>query len=336
MSETLSIPACAPAVPAAPGPEPVGPTLSLARYRYTAVFDRDLVLRQPAGSLLRSIFGLALRQGVCITGRPQCGDCPAQPSCAYPALFEPLPRVSPLGQRLDQAPSPCVMEPPLDVVHLPAGQPLQWQQVLIGAQTQRQLPLVVQAWERSLRNGWERERVTGRLLDVAQVNLQGRSRSIRDARSGRLQPEPAAVPLQAPRPVNRIVLEFVTPLRLQHEGRPLKPAELSPRKLVADLLRRCLLMLDFHLDVRPAPFDIGTLLALAQTLQDDRSGLHWSDGQRYSARQQQTTPVGGVLGTWVLSGELGPLLPWLRLGQWLHLGKGTAMGQGAYSLYEEA
>ena len=34
-----------------------------------------------------------------------------------------------------------------------------------------------------------------------------------------------------------------------------------------------------------------------------------------------------------LEGDLAPLLPWLRLGQWLHVGKNATMGMGHYALH---
>ena len=42
--------------------------------------------------------------------------------------------------------------------------------------------------------------------------------------------------------------------------------------------------------------------------------------------------LGGALGSWTLTGELGPLLPWLRLGEWLHVGKNATLGLGRYRL----
>jgi hypothetical protein len=168
--------------------------------------------------------------------------------------------------------------------------------------------------------------------------------SVRDASQGRLLPHQASWLLPGveagpansvggtPPPARTVHLHFHTPLRLQQNGRPLLPAELSPRKLVADLLRRCNLVLDLHLGLRPAPFDARALVALAAGLADDRSALQWHDGHRFSARQSRETPTGGVLGRWTLHGDLAPLLPWLHLGQWLHLGKGVTLGQGGYRL----
>jgi CRISPR/Cas system endoribonuclease Cas6 (RAMP superfamily) len=42
--------------------------------------------------------------------------------------------------------------------------------------------------------------------------------------------------------------------------------------------------------------------------------------------------LGGVLGTWTLSGELAAFFPALFLGQWLGTGKETVFGLGRYQL----
>lgn len=342
-----------PAVPDMLVPDPMGPAaaasvtalppLRLARYRYRAVFERDLQLPAFTGPLLRSVFGMALRRGACVTGAPKCSDCALYLSCVYPALFETPPRETQLGQHFSQVPNPYVIEPPppgpAATPLLRAGQALEWHQVLIGDDAVQQLPLVVHAWERALEAGWGERRVRGRLIDLAGVDAAGASCSVRAAGTGGLLPHDATLALpRPPEPVQaggRLHLDFHTPLRLQHEGRPLRPGELGPRKLAADLLRRCNLMLDLHLGLRPAPFDAPALVAQAARLGDDRSALHWRDDARYSARQRQETPLGGVLGRWTLSGDsdvLAQLWPWLWLGQWLHLGKNATMGLGGYTL----
>jgi hypothetical protein len=179
--------------------------------------------------------------------------------------------------------------------------------------------------------------VRGRLVDLACIDAGGLATSVRDD-DGRLLPHSArlALPAGPMAAAGTAHLHFHTPLRLQHDGRPLRPAELGPRKLVADLLRRCNLMLDLHLGIRPAPFDAPALVAHAATLADDRADLRWREDARYSSRQRQQLPLGGVLGRWTLQGDLAPLLPWLWLGQWLHLGKGATMGLGGYRLEVQA
>jgi len=310
-------------------------TLPLARYRFTAIFDRDLDLPAFAGPLLRSVFGSALRRGACVTGAPSCTGCPLLQGCAYPAIFEPPPRPTQFGTSIHQVPSPWAMEPPPPgLARLPAGRPLQWQQVLVGEDVLRRLPAVVQAWQRALHDGFGQRRVRGQLVDPACLGADGIAAPVRPPQGSSLLPHTTTLTLPGPWAVacDQVHLHIHTPLRLQRNGRPLRPADLSPRKLAADLLRRCNLMLDLHLGIRPAPFDAVALVAQAATLTDDRSQLRWCDGARYSARQKQQTPLGGVVGCWTLRGDVAPLMPWLWLGQWLHVGKETAMGLGGYTL----
>jgi hypothetical protein len=312
--------------------------LPLARYRLTARFSSELRLPDYAGSLLRGVFGAALRRSACMTGLPDCRSCSLWRTCPYPALFETPPRQTQLAQRFSQVPNPYVIEPPAaGLRRLPAGEPLAWHLLLFGADALRQLPLVVHAWQRSLRHGWgpDGTRAQGELLAVEAVAAEGRAEPAWDGAAGRVLPHDATWHLPPTEPCRALTLHLHTPLRLQQEGRALGVRELSPRVLVAHLLRRVRLVLELHLGVPAPPFDLPALLALADTLRDDRSGLRWHDWVRYSSRQQQEMTLGGVVGPWRLEGDLGPLLPWLQLGQWLHLGKNATMGLGGYGVASE-
>jgi len=295
-----------------------------------------------------------------MTGLPSCPNCPLWHSCPYPALFETPPQPTQLDQQFSQPPNPYVIEPPpLGWRHIRAGELLVFHMVLVGEPSLRQLPLVIHAWQRALRHGLGQARVPAELLRVEYLppelgmQLTTTTLTVFEAEhvgpSGANNPTTlpahrAEWPLQealaqaqhsAPGSAQTIRLHLHTPLRLQNNGRALKPAELNPRTLLSQLLRRCNLMLDLHMGVRPAPFDAPALLAsVASTIEDERHALHWQDWRRYSSHQQQDMPLGGVLGTWALHGELAAFLPWLRLGQWLHLGKNATLGMGSFTLEE--
>jgi len=74
------------------------------------------------------------------------------------------------------------------------------------------------------------------------------------------------------------------------------------------------------------------LLTLAETVQIERSTLHWHDWHRHSQRSHNTMPFGGLLGETVYRGELAPFIPWLTLGQWVGVGGKTSFGLGLYEL----
>ena len=206
--------------------------------------------------------------------------------------------------------------------------------VLVGAAI-GQLALVVFAWQRALAQGLTRSRSPADLLQVDWVDAQGSPNAIWTAQHPVLASHPAAVTVPAaPEDVGGLHLHIHTPLRMQHQGQPLRPGQLTPRTLLAAVARRVALVLEFHAQQAQWGPQVPAAVAHAQTLTHTHQ-LHWFDWTRYSSRQQQEMVLGGVLGTWALQGTpeaLAAAWPWLWLGQWLHVGKNATMGMGGYTL----
>ncbi len=307
-----------------------GTRLPLARYRFDFRMQDELRLPDYAGSLLRGQFGAALRRTACMTGAKTCAGCPLLATCPYPAIFEtPAPREHAL-QKFSAVPNPYVIEPPpLGNRAVAAGEVLSFGMVLVGRALDR-LPLIVYALQRALRHGLGEQRASGELQDVVWERGE-RAESVWDAAGARVRAHEPTLEVPAFESGASARLEIATPLRLQDNGRPLRPHELSPRKLATALVRRAALLFEFHADRPGLGAQAAELARHAETLADERA-LAWHDWSRYSSRQKQAMTLGGVLGTWTLRGELTPLLPWLWLGQWLHVGKNATMGMGAYAL----
>ena len=98
------------------------------------------------------------------------------------------------------------------------------------------------------------------------------------------------------------------------------------------LIRRIALLSEFHMD-SPIETDFHALSLQAEQIRDTRE-LTWRDWTRYSSRQRQTMQLGGVVGTWILTGISETYLPYLNLGQWLHVGKNATFGLGQYKMEE--
>lgn len=306
--------------------------LPIARYRFTCALDAPLRLPDYAGSLLRGSFGAALRRTTCMTGLPRCPACPLYRTCPYPALFETPPRETALRQHFSSVPNPYVVEPPpLGGGVVGGTTPLVFAMVLVGAETLRQLPLIVHAWQRALRHGLGRARVPGQLQRVEWVGEGGLAETVFEYPSSQVLGHTAALQLPAELRATRLTLHIETPMRLQHQGRPLGPDQLDLRTLALAAARRASLVLGLHAGLAPLD-DMAPLLEEVQGLRDDRTALRWHDWTRYSSRQQQEMTLGGVVGRWELAGTLQEVLRWLWLCQWLHLGKNATMGMGAYRL----
>lgn len=328
---------------------PTPQALPIARYRFTARMAQGVRLPDYAGSLLRGQFGAALRSVACMTRQPTCGGCPLQATCPYTQIFEHLPPPGHSLQAFSAIPNAYVIEPPLPpdgLLHarpqpgqahpadLGQGDTLVFHMVLVGAAI-GQLALVVFAWQRALAQGLTKSRSPADLLQVDWVDAQGTPHPIWTTQHPLLASHPACISLPAaPTGLQQLQLHIHAPLRLQHQGQPLRPVQLSPRVLVAAVARRVALVLEFHAQQTHWGSQVPAVVAQAQTLADTRQ-LQWFDWTRYSSRQQQEMTLGGVLGTWTLLGPpqaLAAAWPWLWLGQWLHVGKNATMGLGGYTL----
>jgi len=309
--------------------------LPLARYRFTFRMAAPLRLPDYAGSLLRGQFGAALRRVSCMTGEKTCDACPLRTTCPYPAIFEAPAPATHAMQHFSHVPNPYVIEPPpFGTRFIDAGGTLQFAIVLVGRAV-AQLPLISFALQRAVEGGLGKERATGSLDSIEWQAGDDESSfvSVWQAGEAAIAPHEALLGRTAPATAtSSIRLRLHTPLRLQQQGHPVRPQALTPRKLVADLLRRITLLAEFHADRPGLVTDAPALVRHAETL-DHQPALRWQDWSRYSSRQQQEMTLGGAMGEWTLHGDVAPLLPWLRLGQWLHVGKNATMGMGHYALH---
>jgi hypothetical protein len=321
--------------------------LPIARYRFTARVRQSLRLPDYAGSLLRGQFGAALRQLACMTRQSACGGCPLRASCPYTRVFEaPPPQEGHKLQAFNAIPNAYVVEPPTPVTtrvaadsphpaQYEAGQELSFHMVLAGAALE-QLALVIYAWQRALAHGLTKSRSPAELMQVEWIDGDGAPHPIWSADQPRIAEHPASLRLPPAPEANALQLNIHTPLRLQHQGHPIKPADLRPQTLLTALARRIALVLEFHAAQPQWGALVPGLSAQAQQLQDSRD-LRWFDWVRYSSRQQQEMTLGGVLGRWTLRGPaelLTSAWPWLWLGQWLHAGKNASFGMGGYALQQ--
>lgn len=303
----------------------------LARYRFEFRTERPIRLPDYAGSMLRGAFGHALRQLACMTRQKECTGCPLAAHCAYPAIFAPLPPTAHTLQNFSAIPVPQIIEAPAwGAAVLREGDALTFHHVLVGRACP-ELPLIILAWRRALARGIGPGDGTAALLRVVHCAVGGEQEIYRPD-TGAVAEHAPRVPLLPPAAegMERATLHFVTPLRLQQNGKALPPARLRADTLLLALARRVNLLAEFHGD-GPLVTDFAALHRASKELHDTRQ-LHWRDWKRYSSRQQQEIALGGVVGTWRLLGPLNPFASLLYLGQWLHIGKETTFGLGQYTL----
>jgi len=306
---------------------PEAPSWPLARYRLVFKVQTPLNLPDYAGSMLRGVFGLSLRHLACMTRQRVCGPCPLLAACPYPLIFEtPAPAEHRL-QNFSAVPNAYVLEPPpWGRRRYRAGEDLVFEMVLFG-QALEKLPLVILAWQRALARGLGGG--TAGLAEMLFLNPQGEEK-IFDASLSRVRPHEARLRLPPLQVAADFSLNFVTPLRLQENGRILPPEGVTAKVLLMALVRRLSLILEFHAGLKPG-YDFQRLSRLAEGV-GAVSNLRWLHWERWSNRQKRKMALNGLAGEIRLSGLPLEFYDFLRLGQWVHVGKNATFGLGRYHL----
>ncbi len=125
---------------------------------------------------------------------------------------------------------------------------------------------------------------------------------------------------------------FLTPLRLNADGRLVSQDRFRFHHLFSNLLRRISLLTVFHTDT-PLETNFAELTQAARAVGLKSARLSWHDWTRFSSRQDTLVQMGGLVGEIELTGaDLEPFWPYLWLGQWTHAGKGAVMGLGRYQI----
>lgn len=308
-------------------------TLSLSEYLLRVRFVESGLLSANVGNTLRGGFGKALRDISCAYPGSSCLHCPLGLQCAYGFLFEtPVPADAGVMRRYERAPHPFVLRLPVE--HRASIEPdvvIELALVLIG-RASLQLPFVLLGISHLGQLGLGPNRVRFVLEEV----LSARGGALIYRRGHRapvvpLPPVATSVSPGVPR-YGRFRVRFLTPLRLRVEDRSVREPEFAA--LVSAALRRLTLLCKVH-DTGDVSLDAQDLVRQAKAVRLVADHTYWHDLSRYSKRQGQRMPLGGLLGTATFEGDIGTFRELLELAGRVHVGKGTSFGHGYFCVEED-
>lgn len=311
------------------------PRLELKEFRFSIQAAEPVSLPEFFGSALRGAFGHAFRRRVCIFSDAPCETCLLRHTCAYSYVFEtPLgPEPGGAGHGGSYAPHPFVLCPPWDSpAELRVGDRLDFHFVLIG-RALAYLPYFIVAVEEMGRRGLGPGRGRFRLDEVLEVRpARSRPVYVEGRMSGSAESHPLIwTPEHNPHPdPGELVVQFVTPLRLQTGGR-LVVDDFDFGVFFRALVRRIKLLAHYHCGA-DEPRDIRPVLDLARAVRTLETDCRVTGWLRWSGRQHRDIRLSGLTGFLRIGGELKPILPFLEIGQVIHAGKATAFGFGRYQL----
>jgi len=298
--------------------------------------------RVPAylGSTLRGGLAAALKRIACVVRRrPPCAQCDYAQACTYALLFEtPRPRWAERLPKMETAPHPMLIEPPLGRNPGPSDEPIVFTVRLFGRAVSA-APFVIEAARRMAAAGIGRERCAFRLHEVRDGGADGPrmygehattctySPTARMVGAGAVEARPAPSP-------DGIVIEFLTPTRLLQDGTLLNAPTLSA--FVRAIVFRLKAISYFHGAGEWEP-DFDALDEAQRRVEVVANDCNWRRLERYSSRQRKVVPLDGFVGRWSLRGAEGleTLGPLFAAGEVLHIGKGTVFGLGWYQIHPE-
>ncbi|MCC5872274.1 MAG: CRISPR system precrRNA processing endoribonuclease RAMP protein Cas6 [Gammaproteobacteria bacterium] len=302
--------------------------IPVARYRFRFRALSRIALPPFSGSTWRGVFGMALKDSVCVTRQATCHRCLLVRHCSYSYLFEtPPPPDTEKMRRYNAAPHPFLIEPHSDV-EIRANESFGVDAVLIGKGNDY-LPFVVHALRAAGEQGIGR--ANGRFV-LESLALEAGSRWREFYAPGDALEIPDPTLIEAAECPQRVRVVLQTPLRLQRQGRLLDAERFEFPAFFSSILRRLSMLRYFHTDT-PLEVDFKGLTRAASGISPTARDLRWFDWNRYSNRQKRALEMGGLLGSFVLEGPgLEPYWPYLVAGEQIHTGKGTVMGLGRYHL----
>lgn len=312
--------------------------LTTHHLEFTATATTPLALDEQAGSQIRGAVMGALWERFCANkAAPTCAACPLIAVCPVAALVAPMREAGETGG--EQRPRPYVTRPPVGQRY-PPGSTFSFGLALFGPAAAL-FPYIVLAGQELEQHGLGRRlhEHGGRRGSVALAAIHAvhpltgarqtlYTRGERSVQTPGLPVSAADVAAcAAALPANRVTLQFRTPLRLIEQKQLVKAFRLRP--FVQRLKER--------LDELVRAYGDGTELprldfdALEQQIAvEDRT--RWVDVVGYSSRQRRALPLGGLIGTATLLGDLAPLRELLVWGSLIHVGKNAVKGDGWYAV----
>lgn len=312
--------------------------LTFARFVFNAKALNRFRLPTYKGSTFRGGFGNNLKRTVCINRNGDCDKCILQSKCTYSYIFETRPLQDSKGKNaLTDVPRPYVLVPPDTGKDVFDAEDLFEFSIVLFGKAIDYLPYVLFVFQQLGEHGLGRAKGRFYIESVKNERL-GEEIEIFSSKTGCIKGNIHVYSsenfhylyedLIAINP-KEMTIELVTPFRLKIDGH--LRDDFTFFDFFRNLLNRLYFLARFHCG-GDSERSHRELLELSKGVEINGRNLRWHDWIRYSSRQKTEMYMGGVVGTFTISGNLVPFLPFLKVGEYAHTGKATSMGLGRYRI----
>lgn len=290
------------------------------RYRMAAEAD----LPPFTGFAWRGLVGYEMQRLVCpFDRRPVCGNCLIRQNCPYALLIEE----ENTSADLSEAPRGYLFDSSRE--RKPSGD--QSLMLTLVGECSKFFPVVIMAVIRGQRTGLGYKRNPYVVTGLEELFPDGSSMNL--PTTGHIHPV-----LKGPFPLeqwlipvsntpDKLKIRLKTPIRLRKKGKYLRQMDWS--FFFESLTRRLESLNCLFFDGQPLGKE--PWLELKKHFQQNHNiqgSFRWWDLQRYSGRQKQKIPMGGIAGEAVMEKPSTADIQWFKAAELVHVGKGAAMGLG--------
>ncbi len=316
-------------------------SLSLHHFRFH--LEPKAPLHMPAynkGNVIRGGFGSAFRRIVCHANCREPETCELRSVCPYTAVFHPfVPEGSEKISKNRDIPRPFVIKPPLETkeTYLP-GERLSFDLVLVG-KIKDYLPYFIVTFKELSQAGLGRNRSPVELVGVECLGRGGVVLPVYTSADNLVRPPTEAISWadlcashgsnNGSATVTRVTLRFLTPTLLKADGVQARRPVFGP---LAKRLRDRINALAYFYCGAGLEIDFKAFGDHAEKIQTVSDSTGWVESSRYSRRREVTHDLSGFVGEVSFEGDLGPFIPYLKLGEYVHVGKNAVFGNGWYQI----
>ncbi|MDA9557142.1 hypothetical protein N9R79_06540 [Vibrio sp.] len=131
---------------------------------------------------------------------------------------------------------------------------------------------------------------------------------------------------------SQYLVNLVTPCRTKHQGKVLKKGVENGEFWAKQATRRLTQLARFWVNDDEELLRLASDLPMTVNQANLSAQTYFEDWHRYSLKQNEFVPFGGIQGTFMVCDETRSLLPYYRLAEALQLGGKTTFGLGAVQL----
>ena len=305
--------------------------LSYKKVGFILSLSKEVKFSVPVPFLFRSVIGFQLRKMCCIARNNLCADCMFNATCIYGLTFESIvPKNNAVLTGRNRISHPVIID--IDGIAEKEITSIELNLIFLG----RAIPYIPYFYYAILKGGETgiaKERIRYRVNDIIEYSGAKKERSLlidEQHINTQLEPELWEFNPRAETLFNKCyIITLVTPLRFKSQGH-------NANEIIGAEFAQCLHRRAQVLCSQYGYNDFSGEYLFPGNWTVSEQNLKWRDYVHYSARQKKEMRLGGLIGSFTVSGDFSSYEhALLKFAELFHGGKNTNFGLGKITMQEK-